>query len=117
MEVVLVLCTQGAFWGLMVGLAVGLTRMVLEFVFPPPRCGVFDPAPSVLRSVHYLHFAIILCALTAIVVVVISLLTPPPTEEQVIASLRKCFQRFKKRRISNKYYRNIYNSCSSLFEF
>uniref|UniRef100_A0A8C1RDT6 Sodium/mannose cotransporter SLC5A10 n=1 Tax=Cyprinus carpio TaxID=7962 RepID=A0A8C1RDT6_CYPCA len=57
----------GAFWGLMVGLVVGLTRMVLEFAFPPPRCGVFDPAPSVLRSVHYLHFAIILCALTAIV--------------------------------------------------
>ncbi|KAL1282759.1 hypothetical protein QQF64_001562, partial [Cirrhinus molitorella] len=74
----------GAFWGLMVGLAVGLTRMVLEFAFPPPRCGVFDPAPSVLRSVHYLHFAIILCALTAIVVVVISLLTPPPNDEQVI---------------------------------
>uniref|UniRef100_A0A8C1PGC7 Sodium/mannose cotransporter SLC5A10 n=1 Tax=Cyprinus carpio TaxID=7962 RepID=A0A8C1PGC7_CYPCA len=72
----------GAFWGLMVGLVVGLTRMVLEFAFPPPRCGVFDPAPSVLRSVHYLHFAIILCALTAIVVVVISLLTPPPTDEQ-----------------------------------
>ncbi|XP_059409580.1 sodium/mannose cotransporter SLC5A10 isoform X1 [Carassius carassius] len=72
----------GAFWGLMVGLAVGLTRMVLEFAFPLPRCGVFDPAPSVLRSVHYLHFAIILCALTAIVVVVISLLTPPPTDEQ-----------------------------------
>ncbi|TRY64397.1 hypothetical protein DNTS_017094 [Danionella cerebrum] len=72
----------GAFWGLMVGLAVGLTRMVLEFAFPPPRCGVFDPAPSVLRSVHYLHFAIILCALTVVVVVVISLLTPPPTEEQ-----------------------------------
>ncbi|XP_043097790.1 sodium/glucose cotransporter 5 [Puntigrus tetrazona] len=72
----------GAFWGLMVGLAVGLTRMVLEFAFPPPRCGVFDPAPSVLRSVHYLHFAIILCALTVIVVVVISLLTPPPNEEQ-----------------------------------
>uniref|UniRef100_A0AAR2KA26 Sodium/mannose cotransporter SLC5A10 n=1 Tax=Pygocentrus nattereri TaxID=42514 RepID=A0AAR2KA26_PYGNA len=72
----------GAFWGLMVGLAVGVTRMVLEFAFPPPRCGVFDPAPSVLRSVHYLHFAIILCLLTIIVVVVVSLLTPPPTEEQ-----------------------------------
>ncbi|KAK1802543.1 hypothetical protein P4O66_004198 [Electrophorus voltai] len=71
----------GAFWGLMVGLAVGVTRMVLEFAFPPPRCGVFDPAPSVLRSVHYLHFAIILCALTAIVVAVVSLLTPPPTDE------------------------------------
>lgn len=78
-----VLSTQGAFWGLMVGLVVGLTRMVLEFAFPPPRCGVFDPAPAILRRVHYLHFAIILCALTAFVVVVISLLTQPPTEEQV----------------------------------
>lgn len=94
MCVCLVLCLQGAFWGLMVGLVVGLTRMVLEFVFPPPRCGVFDPAPSVLRSVHYLHFAIILCALTAIVVAVISLLTPPPNEEQVIFSLEKCLNFF-----------------------
>ncbi|XP_045546429.1 sodium/glucose cotransporter 5 isoform X3 [Salmo salar] len=74
---------QGAFWGLMVGLVVGVCRMVLEFAFPPPRCGIKDDAPSVLRSVHYLHFAIILCFLSAAVVVVISLLTPPPTEEQV----------------------------------
>ncbi|KAM9454691.1 sodium/mannose cotransporter SLC5A10 [Clarias gariepinus] len=73
----------GAFWGLMVGLAVGFTRMVLEFAFPPPRCGVFDPAPPVLRRVHYLHFAIILCAITVIVTVAISLLTPPPSEEQI----------------------------------
>ncbi|KAG7491950.1 hypothetical protein MATL_G00009180 [Megalops atlanticus] len=73
----------GAFWGLMVGLVVGLTRMIMEFAYPPPRCGVFDPRPAVLRSVHYLHFAIILCALTAGVVVVISLLTTPPLEEQV----------------------------------
>ncbi|XP_042559746.1 protein NLRC3-like [Clupea harengus] len=72
----------GAFWGLMVGLVVGLTRMLLEFAFPPPRCGVPDPAPPVLRSVHYLHFAIILCGLTAAVVVTISLLTPPPPPEQ-----------------------------------
>ncbi|KAK1164795.1 sodium/glucose cotransporter 5-like isoform X2 [Acipenser oxyrinchus oxyrinchus] len=74
---------SGAFWGLMVGLVIGLTRMILEFIYPPPRCGVFDPRPSVLRSVHYLHFAIILCALTAGVVVVVSLLTEPPTSAQV----------------------------------
>ena len=67
----------------MVGLVVGVCRMVLEFAFPPPRCGIQDDAPSVLRSVHYLHFAIILCFLSAAVVMVISLLTPPPTEEQV----------------------------------
>uniref|UniRef100_A0A669BET7 Sodium/mannose cotransporter SLC5A10 n=2 Tax=Oreochromis niloticus TaxID=8128 RepID=A0A669BET7_ORENI len=74
---------QGAFWGLMVGLVVGVCRMVLEFAFPPPRCGVEDSAPAVLRGVHYLHFAILLCGLTAIVVAVVSLLTPPPTHEQV----------------------------------
>ncbi|XP_063332004.1 sodium/mannose cotransporter SLC5A10 isoform X3 [Pelmatolapia mariae] len=74
---------QGAFWGLMVGLVVGVCRMVLEFAFPPLRCGVEDSAPAVLRSVHYLHFAILLCGLTAIVVAVVSLLTPPPTHEQV----------------------------------
>ncbi|CAL8285869.1 unnamed protein product [Arctogadus glacialis] len=74
---------QGAFWGLMVGLVVGVCRMVLEFAFPPPRCGVVDWAPSVLRSVHYLHFAILLCGLSTIVVVVVTLLTPPPTPEQL----------------------------------
>lgn len=67
----------------MVGLVVGVCRMVLEFAFPPPRCGVVDSAPMVLRGVHYLHFAILLCGLTAIVVAVVSLLTPPPTHEQV----------------------------------
>ncbi|XP_058495895.1 sodium/mannose cotransporter SLC5A10 isoform X2 [Solea solea] len=74
---------QGAFWGLMVGLVVGVCRMVLEFAFPPARCGVVDSAPAVLRSVHYLHFAILLCGLTAIVVVFVSLLTPPPSAEQL----------------------------------
>lgn len=74
---------QGAFWGLMVGLVVGVCRMVLEFAFPPARCGVVDSAPAVLRSVHYLHFAILLCGLTVIVVTTVSLLTPPPTHEQV----------------------------------
>ncbi|XP_061843822.1 sodium/mannose cotransporter SLC5A10-like [Nerophis lumbriciformis] len=74
---------QGAFWGLMVGLVVGVCRMVLEFAFPPARCGVPDSAPAVLRDVHYLHFAILLCGLTAIVVATISLLTPPPSHEQV----------------------------------
>lgn len=83
-------CTQGAFWGLMVGLVVGVCRMVLEFAFPPPRCGVVDSAPAVLRSVHYLHFAILLCALSAIVVGVVSLLTPPPTHDQVCTQKQSC---------------------------
>lgn len=67
----------------MVGLVVGVCRMVLEFAFPPARCGVEDSAPAVLRDVHYLHFAILLCGLTALVVLLVSLLTPPPSQEQV----------------------------------
>uniref|UniRef100_A0A674JT21 Sodium/mannose cotransporter SLC5A10 n=1 Tax=Terrapene triunguis TaxID=2587831 RepID=A0A674JT21_9SAUR len=56
---------QGAFWGLMLGLALGLARMGLEFAYPLPRCGVPDERPSLVKDVHYLHFAILLCALTA----------------------------------------------------
>uniref|UniRef100_A0A8C6TIS2 Sodium/mannose cotransporter SLC5A10 n=1 Tax=Neogobius melanostomus TaxID=47308 RepID=A0A8C6TIS2_9GOBI len=74
---------QGAFWGLMVGLVVGVCRMVLEFAFAPARCGVEDSAPAVLRAVHYLHFAILLCGLTTAVVVAVSLLTQPPSQEQL----------------------------------
>ncbi|KAM6424184.1 sodium/mannose cotransporter SLC5A10 isoform 2-T2 [Liasis olivaceus] len=74
---------QGAFWGLMVGLAVGLSRMVLEFAYPVPRCGVLDQRPSFVRDLHYLHFALLLCLLTAAVVVGISWLTLPPSEAQI----------------------------------
>uniref|UniRef100_A0A674JJQ1 Sodium/mannose cotransporter SLC5A10 n=1 Tax=Terrapene triunguis TaxID=2587831 RepID=A0A674JJQ1_9SAUR len=72
---------QGAFWGLMLGLALGLARMGLEFAYPLPRCGVPDERPSLVKDVHYLHFAILLCALTAGAVVGISLLSGPPGEE------------------------------------
>ncbi|XP_019350118.1 sodium/mannose cotransporter SLC5A10 isoform X1 [Alligator mississippiensis] len=74
---------QGAFWGLMVGLAAGLARLGLEFAHPTPRCGISDERPSILRDIHYLHFAVLLCALTAVVVVGVSLLTDPPMESQV----------------------------------
>ncbi|XP_054848630.1 sodium/mannose cotransporter SLC5A10 isoform X2 [Eublepharis macularius] len=74
---------QGAFWGLMVGLAVGLSRMTLEFAHPRPRCGISDERPFLVKDIHYLHFAAILCLLTAAVVVGISLRTRPPAESQV----------------------------------
>ncbi|XP_070617551.1 sodium/mannose cotransporter SLC5A10 isoform X2 [Erythrolamprus reginae] len=74
---------QGAFWGLMVGLAMGLCRMVLEFAYPAPRCGVQDHRPSLLRDLHYLHVAPLLCLLTAVIVVGISCLTRPPSAAQI----------------------------------
>ncbi|NXK80160.1 SC5A9 protein, partial [Amazona guildingii] len=76
----------GAFWGLMFGLAVGLVRMIMEFIYSAPSCGEEDRRPAVLKDMHYLYFAFILCVLTAIVIVLISLCTPPIPEEK-LASL------------------------------
>ncbi|KAM6078605.1 LOW QUALITY PROTEIN: sodium/glucose cotransporter 4 [Theristicus caerulescens] len=74
----------GAFWGLMVGLAVGLVRMIIEFIYSTPSCGEEDRRPAVLKDLHYLYFALILCVLTAIVIVLISLCTPPIPEEKLV---------------------------------
>ncbi|TKS74291.1 Sodium/glucose cotransporter 4 [Collichthys lucidus] len=77
---------QGAFWGLMTGLVVGLIRMVLEFSYVIPSCGQPDHRPAILTDVHYLYFALILLALTCLIIVVVSLATAPISEEHVIES-------------------------------
>ncbi|XP_043833979.1 sodium/glucose cotransporter 5 isoform X1 [Dromiciops gliroides] len=74
---------QGAFWGLITGLVVGATRMILEFVYPEPPCGFPDNRPAVLNNFHYLHFSLLLFSITVSVVTAVSLLTPPPDESQI----------------------------------
>ncbi|XP_032801798.1 sodium/glucose cotransporter 4 [Petromyzon marinus] len=74
----------GAFWALMCGLAIGVSRMALEFSFPPPACGEADRRPPVLRDVHYLYFALLLCGLTALIGVIISLATPAPHPQHLV---------------------------------
>uniref|UniRef100_A0A8C6C9Z2 Sodium/mannose cotransporter SLC5A10 n=1 Tax=Monodon monoceros TaxID=40151 RepID=A0A8C6C9Z2_MONMO len=74
---------QGAFWGLMAGLAVGATRLVLEFLHPAPPCGHPEDRPAILHSIHYLHFAVALFVLSGAVVVAGSLLTPAPQGIQI----------------------------------
>ncbi|NWY67004.1 SC5A9 protein, partial [Erithacus rubecula] len=73
----------GAFWGLMAGLAAGLARMIMEFSYSAPACGEVDRRPAVLKNVHYLYFALILFALTAIVIIIVSLCTTPIPEEKL----------------------------------
>ncbi|KAK3595791.1 hypothetical protein CHS0354_025428 [Potamilus streckersoni] len=69
---------MGAFWGLMVGLLVGLVRFIWEYLYNVPPCGEsYDYRPSVIKDIHYLHFAIILFTIVVIVTTIISLLTPP----------------------------------------
>ncbi|CAN9506022.1 unnamed protein product [Ophioblennius macclurei] len=74
---------QGAFWGLLSGLLVGIVRMVLEFSYRAPSCGEPDRRPAVLRQVHYLYFALILFALTCIVIVAVSLATAAMPPERL----------------------------------
>uniref|UniRef100_A0A672KIP3 Solute carrier family 5 member 9 n=1 Tax=Sinocyclocheilus grahami TaxID=75366 RepID=A0A672KIP3_SINGR len=75
---------QGAFWGLMVGLVVGTVRMVMEFVYSPPSCREKDLRPALLKDVHYLYFALILLALTALIITAFSLCTAPIPEQHLV---------------------------------
>ncbi|RWS24646.1 sodium/glucose cotransporter 4-like protein [Leptotrombidium deliense] len=67
----------GAFWGLMVGLVVGVIRFILELAYSKPMCGSaeIDQRPAILSSVHYLHFSIILFTIVCIVSITLSLMT------------------------------------------
>ncbi|XP_048407895.1 sodium/myo-inositol cotransporter 2-like isoform X2 [Stegostoma tigrinum] len=85
---------MGAFWGLLTGILVGCTRMVLDFIYPEPLCGQPDNRPLVTKYVHYLHFSIILSVFTLIVVVIISLSTKPPDLERI--SRLTWFTRFER---------------------
>uniref|UniRef100_A0A8C5WK14 Sodium/myo-inositol cotransporter 2 n=1 Tax=Leptobrachium leishanense TaxID=445787 RepID=A0A8C5WK14_9ANUR len=74
---------KGAFWGLTIGLAVGIIRMVLDFIYVAPQCDQPDTRPGVVKYVHYLYLSMILGALTLITVVVVSLWTKPPSEQMI----------------------------------
>ncbi|RXG53801.1 Sodium/glucose cotransporter 4 [Armadillidium vulgare] len=62
----------GAFWGLMIGLIIGIIRFIMEFsyVIPPCGSGKPDPRPEFIKlivgNVHYLHFGILLFFITLI---------------------------------------------------
>ncbi|XP_062820748.1 sodium/myo-inositol cotransporter 2 [Anolis carolinensis] len=74
---------KGAFCGLVVGMAMGVIRMVLDFVFLPPQCGEPDRRPAVVKDVHYLYFSMILSLVSLVVVVAVSLWTEPPPQERI----------------------------------
>merc|ERR1719244_1286768 len=79
----------GAFWGLMVGLVVGLIRFGMEFGYAKPACGDFEsPQPpewwfTVVDQVHYLHFGLLLWGISGIVAISVSLVTPPPPKDSL----------------------------------
>nr|XP_046150521.1 sodium/glucose cotransporter 2 [Oncorhynchus gorbuscha] len=67
---------QGAFWGLMGGLAMGLCRMLPEFWFGSGSCLFPSDCPTLVCGVHYLYFAVLLFFCTSILVLLVSYCTP-----------------------------------------
>ncbi|KAM6985416.1 sodium/glucose cotransporter 1 isoform 2-T2 [Aplochiton taeniatus] len=68
---------KGAFYGLVIGLAIGLSRMIAEFAYGTGSCVNPSPCPVIICDVHYLYFSIILFVVSCILVVSISLMTKP----------------------------------------
>uniref|UniRef100_A0A8C6RUX5 Sodium/glucose cotransporter 1 n=1 Tax=Nannospalax galili TaxID=1026970 RepID=A0A8C6RUX5_NANGA len=68
---------QGAFWGLILGFLIGISRMIAEFAYGTGSCMEPSNCPTIICGVHYLYFAIILFVISLITVLVISLLTKP----------------------------------------
>ena len=62
---------QGAFCSLMFGMVLGVTQLVLKFVFKKPGCGEADTRPAFIADFHYMYFAIVLFWSTLIVAVVV----------------------------------------------
>ncbi|XP_004622952.1 sodium/myo-inositol cotransporter 2 [Octodon degus] len=74
---------KGAFSGLILGLLLGLVRLVLDFIYAQPRCDQPDERPAVVKYIHYLYFSMILSATTLVTVATVSWFTEPPSKEMV----------------------------------
>ncbi|KAI1881923.1 hypothetical protein AGOR_G00244470 [Albula goreensis] len=67
----------GAFYGLLIGLFIGLSRMITEFAFGTGSCVNPSNCPKIICGVHYLYFALLLFGISCLLVVGISLMTKP----------------------------------------
>ncbi|XP_066222047.1 solute carrier family 5 member 4-like isoform X1 [Saccopteryx leptura] len=71
---------QGAFWGLIIGLVIGLIRMITEFAYGTGSCVAASDCPKIICGVHYLYFSMILFVISVLVILGVSLLTKPIPE-------------------------------------
>ncbi|XP_069121206.1 sodium/myo-inositol cotransporter 2-like isoform X2 [Argopecten irradians] len=70
---------KGAFFGLLVGMLMGMVRFIVQYSYTTPKCGDTgpDPRPGVIKDFHYLYFSCFLFLLTGFTAIVMSLLTKP----------------------------------------
>ncbi len=65
--------------GLTYGLLLGLTRMILSFVYTNPLCGEPDTRPWVVGGVHYMYFAMFSFFSTGLLMIGVSFCAPRPS--------------------------------------
>ncbi|TSM12499.1 Sodium/glucose cotransporter 1 [Bagarius yarrelli] len=53
----------GAFYGMLIGLAIGMSRMIAEFLYGTGSCANPGDCPTIICGVHYLYFGLILYGL------------------------------------------------------
>ncbi|CAB4016059.1 CAAX prenyl protease 1 homolog [Paramuricea clavata] len=61
----------GAFYGMMIGFALGISRMICDFAFPQPKCGDADTRPGYVK-LNFMYFALIMFVVTTVCIVVLS---------------------------------------------
>jgi len=84
---------SGAFYGLMIGLLIGLSRMIAEFAYGTGSCVNPSNCPTIICGVHYLYFSIILFVISCIIILGVSLVTKPIDDKHLYRlcwSLRNC---------------------------
>ncbi|XP_045922892.1 sodium/glucose cotransporter 1 isoform X2 [Micropterus dolomieu] len=83
----------GAFYGLTIGLCIGLSRMIAEFAFGTGSCVNPSNCPTIICGVHYLYFSIILFVISCIIILTVSLMTKPIDDKHLYRlcwGLRNC---------------------------
>ncbi|XP_023279798.1 sodium/glucose cotransporter 1 [Seriola lalandi dorsalis] len=74
---------SGAFYGLIIGLFIGLSRMIAEFAYGTGSCVNPSNCPTIICGVHYLYFSIILFVVSCIIILGISLMTKPVDDKHL----------------------------------
>jgi len=71
----------------MVGLIVGVFRMMSDFSQPAPLCMEEDERPWMIADVHYMYFAAFLFWLTGLVAFVVSITSEPDEDFRTIRTV------------------------------
>ncbi|KAL3870954.1 hypothetical protein ACJMK2_038979 [Sinanodonta woodiana] len=73
----------GAFVGLICGHLLGLSRLIVELIYPAPPCGEAETRPAFLYKIHFTYFSQITMLMTGVMIVLISLFTTPRSDKEL----------------------------------